>query len=69
MKQIKKKKEESESKIVPFLPVYCSGKNKLLRYEEVDFDDGCGHLAIVRNAVYLDKSSNEQSMVAQVIWK
>lgn len=69
MVKITKRKEDSESNIIPFYPIYCSGKNKLLRYEEVDFNDGVGHIAIVRNAIYLDKNGKGHTMVAQVMWK
>jgi hypothetical protein len=50
-------------------PVYSSPPNKLLRYEESDFDDGAGHQAIIRTAIYLNKHGQEKTMVAQVMWK
>ena len=57
------------NKIEPFLPIYSRKPNKLLKYIEEDFDDGCNHLAIIRNAIFQDKNGKEQSCVAQVIWK
>jgi hypothetical protein len=56
------------SDIKPFRPIYCSGKNKLLKYRYEPFDDGHGHTAILRIAEYIDKNNNQQEMVAQVKW-
>ncbi len=50
------------------LPVYCRPPNKLIRYVEENFTDAVGNIAIVRNAIFLDKKGKEQTMVAQVIW-
>ncbi len=52
-----------------FRPFYSKLPNKLLRYEDVDFDDGVGHQAVIRNAIYLDKHGKQKTMVAQVKWK
>lgn len=57
-----------DTKIKPHLPVYTTPPNKLVKYIEEPFDDGCGHTAIVRTAVFLDKKGVEKTMVAQVIW-
>lgn len=42
--------------------------NKLIRYEERQFDDGVGHTAIITVAIYLDKNKTEREVDAYVKW-
>lgn len=51
-----------------FHPVYTRAPNKLIEYFLEDFDDGCGHKAIIRYAKWVDKKGKEQISVAQVMW-
>jgi hypothetical protein len=52
----------------PHIPVYHRPPNKFIRYEIKPFDDGAGHTATLRIAVFKDKHGDTQEMVAQVIW-
>lgn len=54
--------------IEPFIPVYCRSPNQLIRYEVRDFDDGYGHTAKIRYAIFKTKKGEIQEMVAQVMW-
>lgn len=51
-----------------FLPIYHRAPNKFIRYEERRFDDGAGHTATMRIAIFKDKNGAEQEMTAQVMW-
>ncbi len=52
----------------PHIPLYNRPPNKFVRYEQRPFDDGAGHLAILRVAIFADKNNKQQEIVAQVIW-
>jgi hypothetical protein len=54
--------------IKPFLPHYHRPPNKFVRYYEKRFDDGAGHTATLRIAVFLNKKGKEEECVAQVMW-
>jgi hypothetical protein len=54
--------------MTPYHPIYHRAPNKFLRYENRRFDDGAGHTATMRIAIFKDKSGAEQEMTAQVIW-
>lgn len=54
--------------IEPYIPIWKRGKNEFIRYEQRDFDDGCGHLAKITVALFLDKNKIQQEMVAHVKW-
>ncbi|RLD79110.1 MAG: hypothetical protein DRJ15_10075 [Bacteroidetes bacterium] len=54
--------------IAPYIPIYHRSPNKFIGYHEEDFDDGCGHRAIVVVANFKDKKGNDKEMVAYVRW-
>jgi len=56
------------SKITPFLPYYIAPPNKFVRYYDKRFDDGVGHTATLRIAVYVNKHKETVETVAQVMW-
>lgn len=57
-----------EDEVKPYLPIYTRPPNKFVRYEERQFDDGVGHTATLRYAIFIDKNGKQQEMIAQVIW-
>lgn len=58
----------SKQKQQVYRPVYTSPPNTFLRYEVREFDDGAGHCAKIRYALFLDKNAKQKEMVAQVMW-
>jgi hypothetical protein len=58
-----------EHTIEPCLPFYARSPNKVVEYYYEDFDDGCGHTAVLRKVVYFDtKKKKTHEATAQVIW-
>jgi hypothetical protein len=51
-----------------FIPFYKAHPNRFDRYEIRTFDDGAGHTATLRIALFYDKNKKAKEMVAQVIW-
>jgi hypothetical protein len=59
----------SDSKIIPFYPVYARAPNVLVRYEERSFIEPTGKSGIERIAIFLVRGQGkEQEMTAQIIW-
>lgn len=56
-------------KTKPYIPIWKRPPNTFLKYEERPFDDGHGHSAVLRIAVYKDKKGNVKEEVAQVKWQ
>ena len=55
--------------IEPYLPFYARHPNKVVEYYHEDFDDECGHTAILRKVIYLDtKKKKTHEATAQVTW-
>ena len=55
--------------IEPCIPFYARPPNQVIEYYNEDFDDGCGHTAVLRKVIYLDtKKKKTHEATAQVIW-
>jgi len=58
-----------ERTIEPYLPFYARPPNKVVEYYHEDFDDGCGHTAVLRKVIYIDtKKKKTHEATAQVTW-
>lgn len=69
MNNIKISDKVIQHKIEPYLPFYARPPNKVVEYYYEDFDDGYGHTAKIRKAIYWDgKKKKNAEATAQVIW-
>jgi hypothetical protein len=53
----------------PYIPIYKRKPNEFIEYEPRPFNDGAGHNAMLKVAVYRDKNGKRKEEVAQVVWK
>ncbi len=66
---VKKSDKFIEGVIEPHIPFYARSPNKIIKYYNEDFDDGCGHTAVLRKVIYLDTKKNKTHVAtAQVSW-
>lgn len=49
-----------------YIPIYKRSPNKFLYYKFEDFDDGYGHIAVLRIAVFTS-NGKEQEYIVQVM--
>lgn len=56
------------NKIEPYYPYYCKAPNKLIMYEDRQFEDCIGNKAIITVAIYLDKGGKLHEADAHIKW-
>ena len=60
--------DKFNSKVVPYIPVWCKPPNQLIRYETYDYVDPVGNEAVVTKAIFKDKNGKQQEMDAFIKW-
>lgn len=58
----------NKEKIKPYIPLWNKEGNKLVRFEEREFDDGVGHIGILTVAVFKTKKGEIKEMDAWIKW-